>query len=154
MSAPAPITLTSADTDWPASLAERMGTSAPPALQVIGPVALLVGRKTALFCSARTPGDAILRAHDTARRLRDQGHDGHQRLSLAHREGVPAHPPARQAAHHTLPGPSDRGNAHPGGVPRCLRCRPPAFSLALHRIAQARHQRLGTPPQRGGRRPR
>jgi predicted Rossmann fold nucleotide-binding protein DprA/Smf involved in DNA uptake len=28
--------------------------------------------KTALFCSARTPGDAILRAHDTARRLRDE----------------------------------------------------------------------------------
>jgi len=73
MSAPAPVTLTSADTNWPASLAERLGSSAPPALQVIGPVALLARRKTALFCSARTPGDAILRAHDTARRLRDQG---------------------------------------------------------------------------------
>jgi predicted Rossmann fold nucleotide-binding protein DprA/Smf involved in DNA uptake len=63
----------SAPTDWPGSLAERMGSTAPPALQVIGPVALLAGRKTALFCSARTPGDAILRAHDTARRLRDEG---------------------------------------------------------------------------------
>ena len=73
MSVPAPVTLTSAGTNWPASLAERMGSSAPPALQVIGPVALLAGHKTALFCSARTPGDAILRAHDTARRLRDQG---------------------------------------------------------------------------------
>ena len=73
MSAPTPATLTSADTNWPASLAERMGSSAPPALQVIGPVALLARRKTALFCSARTPGDVILRAHDTARRLRDQG---------------------------------------------------------------------------------
>ena len=28
---------------------------------------------TALFCSARTLGDAILRAHDAARRLRDAG---------------------------------------------------------------------------------
>ena len=73
MSAPAPVTLTPADTNWPASLAERMGGSAPPALQVIGPMALLTGHKTALFCSARTPGDAILRTHDTARRLRDQG---------------------------------------------------------------------------------
>lgn len=73
MSAPTPVTLTPADTAWPASLAERMGSAAPPALQVIGPVALLAVRKTALFCSARTPGDAILRAHDTARRLRDEG---------------------------------------------------------------------------------
>ena len=73
MSAPTPVTLTPADTAWPASLAERLGASAPPALQAIGPVALLAGRKTAIFCSARTPGDAILRAHDTARRLRDEG---------------------------------------------------------------------------------
>ena len=80
--------------------------------------------------------------------------DGHQRLSLAPRKGVPANPPARQAAHHPLPGPSDRGHAHPGGVPRRLRRRPPAFSLALHRITQARHQRLGAAPQRSGRRPR
>ena len=43
------------------------------ALQAIGPVALLAHRKTTLFCSARTPGDAILRAHDAARRLRDEG---------------------------------------------------------------------------------
>ncbi len=73
MSAPTPVTLTPADTAWPASLAERMGSAAPTALQAVGPVALLAGRKTALFCSARTPGDAILRAHDTARRLRDEG---------------------------------------------------------------------------------
>ena len=73
MSAPTPFTLTPADMDWPASLAARMGSTTPPALQVVGPVALLAARKTALFCSARTPGDAILRAHDTARRLRDEG---------------------------------------------------------------------------------
>ena len=73
MSAPVLITLTPADTNWPANLAERLGNSAPPALQLIGPVALLAGHKTALFCSARIPGDVILRAHDTARRLRDRG---------------------------------------------------------------------------------
>jgi predicted Rossmann fold nucleotide-binding protein DprA/Smf involved in DNA uptake len=42
-------------------------------LQTIGSVALLEKRKTAFFCSARAPGDAILRAHDSARELRDEG---------------------------------------------------------------------------------
>ena len=50
-----------------------MGSNAPTALHMIGPVALLVGRRTALFCSAAAPGDAILRAHDIARQLRDEG---------------------------------------------------------------------------------
>jgi predicted Rossmann fold nucleotide-binding protein DprA/Smf involved in DNA uptake len=61
------------DAHWPTRLSERLGASAPRVLQAIGPVALLAVRRTALFCSARTPGDAILRAHDTARRLRDDG---------------------------------------------------------------------------------
>ncbi len=65
-------TITPSDARWPRSLNERLGGSAPSALQTIGPVALLAARKTALFCSARTPGDAILRAHDTARRMRDE----------------------------------------------------------------------------------
>ena len=65
--------LTPRDAHWPKSLTDRLGVSAPSALQAIGPVALLAARKTALFCSARTPGDAILRAHDTARQLRDEG---------------------------------------------------------------------------------
>lgn len=51
----------------------RLGESAPPALYALGPDALLTARKTALFCSARAPGDAILRAHDAARRFRDRG---------------------------------------------------------------------------------
>ncbi len=58
---------------WPRSLNERLGRSAPSALRAIGPAGLLSAQKTALFCSARTPGDAILRAHDTARQLRDEG---------------------------------------------------------------------------------
>ncbi len=66
-------TITPSDAHWPARLRQRLGASAPAALQAIGPMALLAARKTALFCSARTPGDAILRAHDTARRLRDEG---------------------------------------------------------------------------------
>lgn len=62
-----------ADADWPSSLAPRLGARAPIALYAIGPVALLANRRTALFCSAQTPGEAILRAHDTARRMRDKG---------------------------------------------------------------------------------
>jgi predicted Rossmann fold nucleotide-binding protein DprA/Smf involved in DNA uptake len=62
-----------ADALWPARLNERLGASAPAAIQTVGPVALLSAHKTALFCSVRTPGDAILRAHDAARRLRDEG---------------------------------------------------------------------------------
>lgn len=67
-------TLTPSDPNWPSYLTQRLGQTAPAALQVIGPVNLLTHHKTALFCSAHTPGDAILRAHDTARRLRDEGH--------------------------------------------------------------------------------
>lgn len=73
MTSRAPAVICSLDTRWPRSLTERLGTRAPPALHAIGPAALLAGRRTALFCSARTFGDAILRAHDTVRRMRDNG---------------------------------------------------------------------------------
>ena len=57
---------------YPTQLAERLGSEAPPALRAIGPAALLDTRRTAIF-SARAPGNAILRAHDAARRMRDEG---------------------------------------------------------------------------------
>jgi len=59
--------------DYPAMLRSRLGENAPAELILIGARGLLRLRKTALFCSARTPGDAILRAHDAARRMRDEG---------------------------------------------------------------------------------
>lgn len=65
--------LTRSDGLYPAVLATRLGKNAPPSLIAVGPLALLADRRTALFCSARTPGDAILRAHDAARRMRDAG---------------------------------------------------------------------------------
>lgn len=71
MTIPKSVTIKPADALWPKTLTERLAGSAPTALQAIGRVALLAARRTALFCSARTPGDAILRAHDAARRLRD-----------------------------------------------------------------------------------
>jgi predicted Rossmann fold nucleotide-binding protein DprA/Smf involved in DNA uptake len=60
-------------TEYPAMLVSRLGDNAPEELTVLGNPDLLRTRKTALFCSARTPGDAILRAHDAARRMRDDG---------------------------------------------------------------------------------
>lgn len=59
--------------DYPEMLRLRLGADAPEALFVLGDRNLLRLRKTGLFCSARTPGDAILRAHDAARRMRDEG---------------------------------------------------------------------------------
>ncbi len=58
---------------YPNLLLARLCENAPDTLHAIGPVALLAATRTALFCSARTPGDAILRAHDAARRMRDEG---------------------------------------------------------------------------------
>ncbi|MBI4469785.1 MAG: DNA-processing protein DprA [Acidobacteria bacterium] len=73
MTSPTAAVLQPAHESWPKSLLSRMGTAAPPILHVVGPAELLVNRKVALFCSARTPGTAILHAHDAARRMRDQG---------------------------------------------------------------------------------
>lgn len=61
------------DAYWPQCLTVRLGDDAPKALYSFGPLAILANRRTALFCSARTPGDAILRAHDAAGRMRDEG---------------------------------------------------------------------------------
>lgn len=59
--------------DYPATLRSRLGENAPAELSLVGDPSLLRARRTTLFCSARTPGDAILRTHDAARRMRDEG---------------------------------------------------------------------------------
>jgi len=59
--------------DYPGILHSRLGENAPAELVLLGDPKLLRLHKTALFCSARTPGDAIMRAHDVARRMRDEG---------------------------------------------------------------------------------
>lgn len=58
--------------EYPAILLSRLGKDAPAELTLLGNPKILLERRTALFCSARTPGDAILRAHDGAARMRDQ----------------------------------------------------------------------------------
>jgi predicted Rossmann fold nucleotide-binding protein DprA/Smf involved in DNA uptake len=67
------VAIQSTDARWPVVLAERLRGSAPETLHAVGPAGILERRKTALFCSARSPGAAILRAHDAVRRMRDEG---------------------------------------------------------------------------------
>ena len=66
-------TLTAADTRYPARLRERLGDAAPAQLTAFGNLDLLALPKTALFCSARCPGVAILRAYDQVAKWRDEG---------------------------------------------------------------------------------
>jgi predicted Rossmann fold nucleotide-binding protein DprA/Smf involved in DNA uptake len=65
--------LKSTDAAYPARLHERLGEHAPRTLTYLGEFASLSQTKTGLFCSVRCPGDKILAAYDTARKLRDEG---------------------------------------------------------------------------------
>lgn len=56
---------------YPPHLRERLGKEAPAKLSILGHAGLLALPKTALFCSARCPGSAILRAYDQAAHWRD-----------------------------------------------------------------------------------
>jgi predicted Rossmann fold nucleotide-binding protein DprA/Smf involved in DNA uptake len=67
------VAVTRTHPDWPTQLTKRLGSGVPATLKTMGNISLLRNRKVALFCSARTPGDAILRAHDAACRMRDDG---------------------------------------------------------------------------------
>jgi predicted Rossmann fold nucleotide-binding protein DprA/Smf involved in DNA uptake len=67
-----PTLLNAADARYPARLRERLGADAPPQLTALGNLDLLALPKTALFCSARCPADAILRACDKSRQWRDE----------------------------------------------------------------------------------
>jgi len=68
-----PTVFNSTDAAYPTSVRERLGAKRPERLTVLGNLALLSQRKTGLFCSLRCPGNAILGAYDTARKLRDEG---------------------------------------------------------------------------------
>lgn len=73
MNASTVLTLTPSQGHWSGRIEERLGAAAPSRLWAIGNPGILAERKVALFCSVRCPGDAILGAYDTARKLRDQG---------------------------------------------------------------------------------
>lgn len=68
-----PTEFTRTDPVYPPRLQERLGKQSPSTLTALGNVALLSQPKTALFCSVRCPGDAILGGYDDARKLRDEG---------------------------------------------------------------------------------
>lgn len=68
-----PTCITPGDAHWPRLLAERLGASVPSQIFALGNLNLLALPKTALFCSARCTGDAILRAYDQAAKWRDAG---------------------------------------------------------------------------------
>lgn len=59
--------------ETPARARDRMGADAPSSLATLGNREILALPRTALFCSARCPGDPILAAFDEAVRLRDTG---------------------------------------------------------------------------------
>jgi predicted Rossmann fold nucleotide-binding protein DprA/Smf involved in DNA uptake len=65
--------LTAIDARYPARVRERLDDGAPAQLTTLGNLDLLAVPKTALFCSAKAPGAAILRTYDAARRMRDDG---------------------------------------------------------------------------------
>ena len=58
---------------YPILLDKRLGKDAPDRLWAIGRLDLISIPKTALFCSKRCSGDAILTAMDQAQKWRDQG---------------------------------------------------------------------------------
>jgi len=61
------------DSRYPAVLRKRLGADAPASISSLGNLDILALPKTALFCSARCPGSAILRAYDQAAQWRDAG---------------------------------------------------------------------------------
>lgn len=67
------LALHAADARYPERLRERLWHSAPLKITALGNLDLLPLPKTALFCSARCPGNVILAAHDQAARWRDEG---------------------------------------------------------------------------------
>lgn len=67
-------TVSRESTDYPANVELFLGEDAPATVYSLGNTAILAGdSKTALFCSSKCPGDAILKAYDLAQRLRAEG---------------------------------------------------------------------------------
>ncbi len=65
--------LRAGEAGYPAILLARLNSAAPATLTALGNLDLLAQPKTALFCSARCPGSAILAAYDHSAVWRDSG---------------------------------------------------------------------------------
>ena len=68
-----PVLIKSSDARYPSQIRQRLSRSSLPPLSALGNLDLLALPKTALFCSARCPGRAILPAYDQAVHWRDAG---------------------------------------------------------------------------------
>ena len=68
-----PLTLSADDARYPPRLRERLGDDVPAQLSVLGNLDLLSLPKTAILCSVRCPGRAILAAYDQAVGWRETG---------------------------------------------------------------------------------
>ena len=67
-------TVSRESTDYPGNVELFLGEDAPATVYALGNTAILTrDSKTALFCSSKCPGDAILKAYDLAQRLRAEG---------------------------------------------------------------------------------
>lgn len=78
-----PVCLTPGDAHWPLWISSRLGVSVPAELHTLGNLGLLALPKTALFCSACCPGDAILRAYDQGPGVARRGPLRHRRFPFA-----------------------------------------------------------------------
>ncbi|TDA70684.1 MAG: hypothetical protein D9V47_00315 [Clostridia bacterium] len=139
--------ITQDETLYPRVLLKRLGAAAPEQLTLVGNVDLLAHNKTALFCSARTPGDAILRTFDTVRRFRD---DGVTVISGFHS------PIEKECLHIllrgrqpiiNLPGACYRIYAHPLRMSARVRGWPPSLSVTVHWAAEARYPGICPTPK-------
>lgn len=65
--------LSQTDPLYPPALRSCLAEQAPARIAALGNLEILGERKLAIFCSARCPGDLILKTYDAARALRDAG---------------------------------------------------------------------------------
>lgn len=65
------LTLTRGEPYWPGQLQTRLNATSPSRLLAIRNPEVLASHKVGLFCSVRCPGNAIIGAHETARKQRD-----------------------------------------------------------------------------------
>ena len=67
------MTINRASPEYPKNIEICLGNQSPASVHMIGNRMILDSRLTALFCSSKCPGDAILKTYDLAQNLRTQG---------------------------------------------------------------------------------
>ena len=67
------ITIDRSSTEYPKNVEICLGNQSPESVHLIGNRKILDSRLTALFCSSKCPGDAILKTYELAQKLRSEG---------------------------------------------------------------------------------